>query len=194
MRKIVVNLQGFTLLELLVGLAIVGILASVGVPTYRNLIINARNTSASSQLHAALLYARSEAVKRSATVVICHSVNADTNFPSCSGSSQQGGGSDWGEGWLVFVDKNKDTKFSSGDVLLRVQTKLFSSVKQGTIIPTPNRIQLSFNATGQTFGTFMHFSVHGPEGESDHFHDRFICIAMGGRARVDALGCRTEKG
>jgi type IV fimbrial biogenesis protein FimT len=62
--------RGFTLVELIVTLAIVAVLLVFGVPGVRDMILNQRIKAVSSDLHLALLFARSEAIKRNGDVVI----------------------------------------------------------------------------------------------------------------------------
>lgn len=61
---------GFTLLELLVTLAIVAIIASLAAPAFQNMIATQRVRSAANDLVVTLNFARSEAVKRRATVLV----------------------------------------------------------------------------------------------------------------------------
>lgn len=62
--------MGFTLTELLIVLTIVGILASMAVPSFQSMIHNQRVKSASFELFASLMVARSEAIKRNGDVTI----------------------------------------------------------------------------------------------------------------------------
>jgi type IV fimbrial biogenesis protein FimT len=64
------TVTGFTLIELMVVIAIVALLASVAGPSMRELIISSRLRGASSDFYAALLAARSEAIKRRANAVV----------------------------------------------------------------------------------------------------------------------------
>jgi type IV fimbrial biogenesis protein FimT len=75
--------RGFTLIELLLAIAILSILIGIAVPAYRDVILNQRVTSATNDLHAALSFARSEAVKRNANVTL---------LPAAGG---------WAAGWRV---------------------------------------------------------------------------------------------
>jgi type IV fimbrial biogenesis protein FimT len=75
---------GFTLPELLAVVAIVGILAAVGMPATAGLVDGQRARAASSDLTTALLLARSEAIKRNAQVTLA---------PAAADGSWQGG---WG--------------------------------------------------------------------------------------------------
>ena len=62
--------RGFTLLELMVTVAVVAILATVGVPSFRDLIQNNRVTTQTNELVTALNFARTEAVKRARAVEV----------------------------------------------------------------------------------------------------------------------------
>lgn len=79
------NAQGFTLIELIVVVAVVAVLASLAAPSMRELIASSRVRSASSDFYAALLAARSEAIKRRTNTVV---EPLDTN---------------WTSGWTVKV-------------------------------------------------------------------------------------------
>jgi type IV fimbrial biogenesis protein FimT len=182
--------RGFTLTELMVTISIILILASIAVPVYTSLICKIKISSYTSELHAALLLTRSEAIKRGKHVNICRSSNAQSSAPTCATAlSNALINTGWAEGWLIYVDANNDTQFNEGDVLIQVQGALIKSVSAGSIIPVPNRNRLTYNATGQIFGVFMRFAVHRPNTDLDTSHDRVICIASGGRARVANLTC-----
>jgi type IV fimbrial biogenesis protein FimT len=83
--------RGFTLIELMVVVAIVAILAAVAAPSFANLIRSNRLAGASSALQVSLNVARSEAVKRGADARVTVAAN---------GTAGQ-----WTNGWTVFVDR-----------------------------------------------------------------------------------------
>ena len=83
---------GFTLVELMVAIAVLAIVATVAVPSFNSLVQGNRLTSATNQLLSAFHMARSEAIKRSQNVMLC----ATTDGTSCAASA------DW-DSWLVIV-------------------------------------------------------------------------------------------
>ena len=72
--------RGVSLFELIIGLVIFSILASLAVPSFTRMVASQRVKSASSDLYSALVHARSEAIKR----------NADVTLASVGGNWQQG--------------------------------------------------------------------------------------------------------
>lgn len=85
MKKIK-TLSGFTLLELMITLAIAGIIAMIGIPSFQSLINNSRLTAHANDLLSALNYARSEAVSRNTDIVI---------------TKIGGAASEWEGGWTI---------------------------------------------------------------------------------------------
>lgn len=88
------KIRGFTLVELMVTIAVAAILLTVGVPSFRELIQNNRVTTSNNALITALQLARSEAVKRGRSITVC----ASTDGTSCAASV------DWTTGWIVTTD------------------------------------------------------------------------------------------
>lgn len=90
--------SGFTLVELLVTVAIVGIFASIALPSFSKMIEKNRVNTATNELVSNLLLARSEALKRSNNVTLCPS----DNQTSCASNG------DYSKGWIVFLDCDDD--------------------------------------------------------------------------------------
>lgn len=84
--------HGFTLIELLVALAVLSILLGIGVPSFIETMRDSRTRVEYNRIAFSLFLARSEAGKRARPVTLC---------PRRSASEC---GTDWSDGWLVFVD------------------------------------------------------------------------------------------
>lgn len=103
---------GFTLLELMVVLAIAGVLFAVGIPAMGDFIRNSRITSAANDVMGALHFTRSEAIKRRQPVTLCTSTSAATDpNPTCANSAIL-------TGWIAFVDTNQSGQVDAGEVVL----------------------------------------------------------------------------
>ena len=83
---------GFSLLELMITVAVAAILMALAVPSFTSLINNNRLTSGSNALVTAMHHARSEAVRRNARVTLCASADGAT----CAGTGN------W-QGWVTLV-------------------------------------------------------------------------------------------
>ena len=103
--------RGFTLLELMVTVSVASILLSVAVPAFRDAIMDSRLVRDSNQFVASINLARSSAVRFQRTATICASSNYSAAVPTCSAST------DWSQGWIVWVDKDRDKATDAGEIL-----------------------------------------------------------------------------
>lgn len=84
--------DGFTLIEMLVAIAIAAILLAVAVPSFSAANLSSRLRASSTDLIASAQLARAEAIKRNGIVNLC---------PSADGTSCSPGG--WEQGWIVVA-------------------------------------------------------------------------------------------
>ncbi|MGK0674474.1 MAG: GspH/FimT family pseudopilin [Halothiobacillaceae bacterium] len=91
---------GFTLLELMVSLAVLGILLGIVVPSFMSTMANTRLTTAANELLAAIQYTRAEAIRRNVRVTLCKARHtSDQCEPATS----------WSNGWMSFTDPTTQT-------------------------------------------------------------------------------------
>ena len=150
--------RGLTLIELMATLVVVAILATVGVPSFQNLMKDNRRTTQINELVSAMNLARSEATKGNGAVAFC---------PSTDGATCGGGTFD--AGWIVFINLDGDSPpaVDGGERILRTHSGTTGS---GT----------SLRATGG-FTTGMNFLASG---RPDTFGDITYCDDRGaGQAR-----------
>jgi type IV fimbrial biogenesis protein FimT len=110
--------SAFTLVELLAVMAVAAVLLTIGVPSLRVLIQNSRLVTEVNGIVAHINLARSEAIKRRATVSLCHSADANAEEPACAADQTDWAGGK-GSGLLVFVDDNGDGVLDAGETLIR---------------------------------------------------------------------------
>lgn len=87
--------RGFTVIEVLVVVAIGAILAAIAVPSFRDMLRTTRQKSALGLVISDLNQARGEAIKRNARMLVCVRNAAGTDC---------GAGTNWSSGWVVCSD------------------------------------------------------------------------------------------
>jgi type IV fimbrial biogenesis protein FimT len=95
---------GFSMLELMITIALVGILVALAIPSFE-LISNINKLSGTSnELLTSLQVARTEAIRRGVHVVVCKSTNADSGAAATCNTTA----GNW-DGWIAFVDDGGGT-------------------------------------------------------------------------------------
>lgn len=169
---------GFTLIEMMVTVAIVAILTSLAVPALQRFVTARGAIGQADELAASLRLARSSALKLNANVAICASSTPNATAPACATSAV------WKSGWLVFVDRAANGTYdSSVDTLIRAQTPV-SAISD---INEPNsKVRYIFYANGlpDAAGTLQVLPNLATSDSSYSATARTVCLNKVGRVQV----------
>lgn len=125
--------SGFSVVELMAILAIVGIALSIGIPSFRSMIQSQRLATATNALFMSVNLARSEAIHRGTRVDL---VPKD--------------GLKWNNGWVVFIDENNNQRPDADEIIVYSHDALDREM-QITPSFTDSKVQyIAFNGTGRT--------------------------------------------
>ncbi|NUO75408.1 MAG: prepilin-type N-terminal cleavage/methylation domain-containing protein [Lysobacter sp.] len=126
--------QGFTLVELLIAIAIIAILLAWAWPSFQESLRSNRVATSANELVATMTLARSEAMRSPQGGRVCTSEDG----------LRCGGG--WSSGWIVWSDRNSDGA-PSGDEVMRY-------------VPAPQQVDLSASASAGS-ATEFRFDARG---------------------------------
>ena len=155
--------RGFTLVEMMVTVVVMVVLLGVAVPSFRQMIANQRVKTASFDLYSALSYARSEAIKRNATVTVR------------AGESVDGA---WSTGWRI-----EDATSN----LLRSWGAISSLTVSNTA--TGNATVLTFNSDGRLTTAAAPKLQIEPSTAVTGVSSRCVQISLSGRPTAQTGSC-----
>lgn len=134
--------HGFSLVELMIAIAIVAILLMIALPSFRDTFNRNRITTESNDLVTAFTLARSESITRTVPVSVCPS----SNGTSCIGS---GATTDWARGWIAFVDQGVAGTVDGTDIVIRMWPAL-SAQNGDAAAPSTATAYIQFLPDGST--------------------------------------------
>lgn len=148
--------KGFTLIELMITVAIMSVMLTIGLPSFQSIIASSRLTSSVNAMVSALQLARFEALKQHKSVAV------------------QKKGTNWQDGWDVFVDYDDDGTLDDGEKLISY-----------------DRLNIAVSVTGNGYSTYASYDSSGRINKVGNFlfktesECRKVVVAATGRVRVE---------
>ncbi|WP_026287658.1 GspH/FimT family pseudopilin [Thioalkalivibrio sp. ALJ24] len=162
--------SGFTLVELMVTIAVLAIVLTLAVPGFQALVQNNRATTLANELTTAINLARSEAVRRGEVVTVC----ADSS-------------DNWEEGWRVELGSGCN---ATGDDVLRI----WDAPHATSVIDASGIESVPFDALGSRYeepgssaSSEVEFEVHAENCSGERA--RTLKVSRGGRVSVERTNC-----
>ncbi|MFN7096480.1 MAG: GspH/FimT family pseudopilin [Gammaproteobacteria bacterium] len=172
-RKYTVR-TGYTLIEMLMTLVLIGILAAIAYPSYRAVMQNIRVDAITNDFMSSLSYARSEALKRDESISICAA--ADSSLTSCGNSTN------WANGWIIFVDSDADGVIATSSDRLKTHNALDS----GSLISS-TLAAITYNRSGFLSAGIGSFTITVPGCSGNGA--KLITLSATGRASITSTAC-----
>lgn len=166
---------GFTLIEMLVTVAIAGILLAISTPYFTEIITNNKTQSYSSELSMALFLAQNEAIKRGVQVTV---------KPNATGTGYK-----WQGGWTIFSDNNGNGTQDGTDELIQSYTDADSAYtlkSKDSVFAS----YVGFSATGSPLGIVSGVQAVSDgylvlcRPDSDNNLSRILSLTFAGNIRV----------
>jgi len=161
--------KGFSLLELMVGIAVLAVMVGVAIPSYLTMIQNNRLTSQLNSMLGGLQYARSEAIKLHETVGVCKKNAASTACDNSVG---------WEDGWLVWGDVDSDGVVDAGETILRVVDGFDNENDVFPSLSVANSISFNSRGVAAIAGSWQICDDRGAP------NAKAVVIGLSGRAKV----------
>ncbi len=170
---------GFTLVELMITVVIVGILLALAGPSFVELLERNRMQTTASNVYTSLMLARSEALKRNRDVEVCSSTSGTACDPNEAGL--------WQDGWLVWVDTDGDTSVDDPNEVLSVRGALYGGDTLWAVTD-PNDMsggtkidEISYEASGNASDA-VHFVLCPADGDTSMA--RVVSVEATGRPKI----------
>lgn len=166
---------GFTLIELMVVVALAALLQSLAVPAFAGFVNSMRLTVAVNSLFTSLLLARSEAIKRNGRAVLCKSVTGEACVTSGS----------WEQGWIVFHDTNNNARRDAGEAVVSFQQALQAPILLSGNNPLASYVSFTpMGTTAYASGAFQAGTLTACITSLGSQEARQIVISSAGRPRT----------
>jgi type IV fimbrial biogenesis protein FimT len=162
---------GFTLVELMIAVALVAILLATAVPALDDFTNNARQTGTINDFISSIHIARNTAITTNSRVTMC----ASASGANCELTT-------WDSGWIVFGDLNSNGSLDAGETIVSASAAVEGlNIRSGefpaALMYRPNGRAMTAALTGNS-GEFAVCDFRGAE------HAKVILVELSGRPRM----------
>lgn len=167
--------QGFTIIEMMVAIAVLAVILTTAVPALGSFLEQQRLTAGANHLVSHLQFARGQAISRNTLVAACPSTDGAT----CTGGNR------WDDGWIVYLDPDKAGQPDGPEDVLRVVQDV-----EGLSADSDGRYRVRFKPSGMAYGTNLTIHLCSPDNPEAA---RAVIVSNPGRVRatreVDPAEC-----
>ncbi|MDN2662754.1 GspH/FimT family pseudopilin [Psychromonas sp. 14N.309.X.WAT.B.A12] len=136
--------QGFTLIEMLITIAVAAILLSIVVPSFNSIIESSKERTTRDSLVSAIYSAKQQAQSERVNVYLCSSNDGE----SCADTT------DWGSDWLIYQDDDSSGDLDEDDTIIaNISSKtdaITSEIKEVKFTPTGHSLANTFKICSNT--------------------------------------------
>lgn len=168
--------KGFTLMELLITIAIAAILMGIAIPSFQSLISSTRISTQTGILFNALVMTRSHAITSSSRTILCPSLDGK----QCNSDNK------WNHQLIVFEDRNRNgQRDEENEPVVQTtesaeQLNVFSGSSYTSI---GARKKVTYFPTGHSYGSTITLTLCDKQKATD---PRMILLSNSGRPRVSS--------
>lgn len=175
--------HGVTLIELMVGIALLAILLAIAAPNFQGMTASSRLTSASNELLGTLQQARAQAIRTGARVTVCKSADG----AQCDNAAGVG----WDRGWILFQDTTRDSfdaQVDDGEAILSHTTAIPAGTTIGGNAAVVNYVSFAADGRPRLMGGAVQAGTlrvcTASDSLTDNTRARDIVVTLTGQIRV----------
>ena len=161
---------GFTLIELMITVAVAAVLMGVAMPVLSGLVFRTPLSTTTNELVSQLALARSEAVSSGRETVLCGS----TDGFSCDGR--------WERGFAIWTDNNRNGTADANEFV-----RFFE--QPSNVLLTASVAEVAFDARGRRIGADPAFRLEHQQCSERRRLANTVAVTTPGRASMRAADC-----
>lgn len=170
--------RGFSLIELMVTIAVLAILVAIGLPSFQGTMRSNQVATGTNELLASMSLARSEAIRNPGGAGICATGDGE------------GCGGDWNGGWMVWIDANANGAPDDDERVVRyVEGSTRLNISEQNLGGDAEAYRIMFDTRGLANGDLRQIVLQPSNCPSDHELVRTLSLSAIGNVNVERGAC-----